>query len=561
MRLAMIFLFSKIRVALCLALLYALYAPCPAAAQEEAARIPGKILVQLRPDVSAERLLATATLPRGLRLERSIAPDWHMFLLAFDEAELDPQTVWTALHANPSVHAVQWDYWVSERSKTPNDPHWFRKSDHTLMGLPEVWAVSTGGLRVRQDGIADTIVIGILESGGALLSHEDLEPNIWRNYKETPNNGIDDDGNGYVDDYRGWNPRRQNDSPGPQASHGTSVNGIAGARGNNSIGAAGVNWEIRLLNLAETGTQSEIVAGYQYLARMRRLYNQTRGQRGAFVVVSNASLGIDSAFPQSFPLWCSVYDSLGAVGILSVAATTNSNVNIDQVGDIPTTCPSEYLISVTNVNTLGVKVAAGFGKVNIDLGAPGEKIFTTANPVSGQNPPSHTSSFSGTSAASPQVAGVIALMYAAACPEFSQDAFDNPSAMARRMRDALFAGVQPEPSLENITAHGGYVHAGATLKAINELCGVSTGPLELVSVWQGAADGRVFVQYEIPRYEREYALQVFDMLGRLMYEKQFTPLPYDFKTVEIDAFNWSTGVYVAVLTSGKTYATKKFFKK
>lgn len=556
----MISFLSKIRLSACLALLPALFAPCLVAAQAEAARIPGRVLVQLRPDSGVERLWGAALLPAGIRLERSIAPDWHMYLLTFDEAELDPQTVLAALQKHPSVHAAQWDYYVGERNKTPNDPHWFRKTDHTLMGLPEVWAVSTGGLRARTSGGADTIVIAVLESGGALLSHEDIAPNIWRNYQETPGNGIDDDGNGYVDDYRGWNPRRQNDSPGNQASHGTSVNGIAGARGDNGIGAAGVNWEVRLMNLAETGTQSEIVAGYQYVARMRRLYNQTQGQKGAFVVVTNASLGIDSALPQNFPLWCSVYDSLGAVGILSVAATTNSNVNVDQVGDIPTTCPSEFLISVTNVSALGVKAAAGYGKTHIDLGAPGEKIFTTANPVSGQNPPNHTSGFSGTSAASPQVAGVIALMYAAACPEFSQDAFDNPPAMARRMRDALFAGVQPESSLANITAHGGYVHAANTLKAINELCGISTGPLELVSVWPGSAAGRLFVQYEIPAYEREYSLQIFDILGRLMYEKQFTPLPYDFKAIEVNAFHWSTGVYVAVLTSGKASVSKKFFK-
>ena len=80
------------------------------------------------------------------------------------------------------------------------------------------------------------------------------------------------------------------------------------------------------------------------------LYNETDGEEGAFVVATNSSWGIDNAPASEAPLWCAMYDTLGQYGILSAGATTNTNTDVDFEGDLPTSCPSEYLLSVTNMN-------------------------------------------------------------------------------------------------------------------------------------------------------------------------------------------------------------------
>lgn len=87
--------------------------------------------------------------------------------------------------------------------------------------------------------------------------------------------------------------------------------------------------------------QSEAVAlrAYGYCLKQRRVYNQTNGSKGAFVVVTSSSFGVDYGQPANYPLWCAFYDSLGNAGILSAGATANLNINIDVTGDIPTSCP------------------------------------------------------------------------------------------------------------------------------------------------------------------------------------------------------------------------------
>src|SRR5690606_35239994 len=97
--------------------------------------------------------------------------------------------------------------------------------DMTLIGAPEAWDITTGGLSPAND----TIVVAVLEKG-ALLSHPDLAPNRWHNWAEIPGNGLDDDNNGYVDDFGGWDARNGGDNTGTN-NHGTAVNGIIGARG------------------------------------------------------------------------------------------------------------------------------------------------------------------------------------------------------------------------------------------------------------------------------------------------------------------------------------------
>src|SRR5690606_36199811 len=144
-------------------------------------------------------------------------------------------------------------------------------------------------------------------------------------YHEIPNNGIDDDGNGYVDDFLGWDADAADDDITGGTfggGHGTPVAGIVGAKGNNGIGVTGVNWNVKLMIVVGGGNEAQAIAAYSYPLSLRKLYNQTGGQRGAFVVSTNASWGIDFTQASTAPLWCAMYDTLGAYGILNAGATT-----------------------------------------------------------------------------------------------------------------------------------------------------------------------------------------------------------------------------------------------
>ncbi len=243
--------------------------------------------------------------------------------------------------------------------------------------------------------------------------HPDLIENAWFNYGEIPDNDIDDDANGYIDDYRGWNVESEDDDGIYAGGHGTNVMGMIGARGNNEFGTVGANWNVKMMSVAGENLfdEASVVQAYTYPLIQRQIFNETNGASGAFVVATNASWGIDNGNVDDVPIWTAFYDTLGQYGILNCGATANNNVNIDVVGDIPTAAPSDYMISVTATNSSDFRTFSGFGATTVDLGAPGEDVFTT----SGQN---GTTTTSGTSFASPLTAGVIALLYSVPCDVF-----------------------------------------------------------------------------------------------------------------------------------------------
>ena len=339
-------------------------------------RRPSEILIQISGELSVWRVIdnISGQLSGSQQIEvaQVVARDWGVYLLQYRNIA-DERQLLELVRRTPGVRFAQWNCRVPDRSTEPNDPEWWRQADMSLIGAPEAWDVSTGGLTPQ----GDTIVVAILEKG-TMLSHPDLAPNRWHNWAEIPDNGIDDDNNGYVDDFGGWDARNDGDNPGAN-NHGTAVTGIVGARGNNSTGVTGVNWHVQLLNISNAEFESEIVAAYYYVGNMRKLYNTTNGAKGAFVVATNASFGLDREPAEDHPLWCATYDSLGKAGIIGVGATTNANTDVDAEGDMPTSCTSEFLITVNNTNQFGSKMpSTGFGKKSIDLGAPGNDTYTTS---------------------------------------------------------------------------------------------------------------------------------------------------------------------------------------
>lgn len=234
----------------------------------------------------------------------------------------------------PCVKSVITDEVLQDCGTIPNDPNFTNQNDLEMIGMPNSWDLTTGGLTYR----GDTIVVAVIDDGFQ-LSHEDLKENLWHNPGEIPNDGIDNDGNGYKDDYYGVNITTGRDNH-PVMSHGTSVSGIIGAKGNNGKGISGINWNIKLMTISYDHHISQLVEAYNYVLDMRKKYNDTKGSEGAFVVAVNLSSGIEFALPQNFPLWCSFYDSLGAQGVLSVCSASNDHHNVEIYGDLPARCTS-----------------------------------------------------------------------------------------------------------------------------------------------------------------------------------------------------------------------------
>lgn len=428
-----------------------------------------QIILQLEKDITITQLNTSKTnlLTEVIRPIKQLSQNLNIWLVEIPNSTSDKKQRLITLKNTPQVKAVQFNEKVSYRNNknTPNDAlyeaQWQYNNKGEFQGLtdadidaPKAWDITTGGLTAT----GDEIVVAIID-GGIGLNHPDLINNIWTNPSEIPDNHIDDDANGYIDDFYGWNFNESiadvsNDGYGHW--HGTPVAGIIGAEGNNSTGVCGVNWQVKIMNILANDSVSSVIAAYDYVLTMRKRYNQSDGMKGAFVVATNASLGINGGQPSDHPLWCAMYNALGEVGILSVGATANAPFDVDVRGDLPTTCTSDFLISVTNTNRRDELESAAFGKTHIDLSAPGSETLTVNNYGDYGN-------FGGTSAAAPHVAGTIALLYSTPTITFMEAVLEDPAASALLVKDFIIRGTDPVFDLNNKTVSGGRLNVYKSL--------------------------------------------------------------------------------------------------
>lgn len=498
---------------------------------QSSGHVEGQVLVQMHPEQNP-RLLEDADFPVPVKVVEQVSVPMRVWLVTFPAGTLPESHMVEHLWNHPAVEKAQVNHRLEFRDKQPGDSLYYKQWQYMNNGstggtkradirAEEAWGITTGGVTAW----GDTIVIAVVDDG-IDSSHTDFNGNLWVNWHEVPNNGLDDDSNGFVDDYRGWNAYQGNDDIHSLewlgTSHGTPVAGIVGARGDNLQGVAGVNWNVKMMTVVGGGTEeADALKAYSYVWEMRRLWNRTNGQKGAFIVSVNSSWGDDGGRAQEAPLWCSVYDSMGAEGILNVAATTNSERDIDRYGDLPTTCPSSYLVSVTNTDHNDLKATAGYGRIHVDLGAPGEDVYTVASkPWDGR----HYSRFAGTSAASPHVAGAVGLLYAHACEDFLDVVENDPQQAALLAKDFILNGTDSLPALANITVSSGRLNLHKMLMEVNKFCGRTAiqepkraeGKL---AIFPNPAHDQLTVQ--LPEHGR-YRLSLLNVLGRTVLQQQLS---------------------------------------
>jgi subtilisin-like proprotein convertase family protein len=372
-----------------------------------------------------------------------------------------------------SVVQIQPDRIYQPADVTPNDPLFsqiwgLNNTGQFVQGFgpgtpgadisaPEAWQIlQDAGLPIGSTSVAIAVV-----DSGVDLDHPDLLQNIWSNPGEVPDNGIDDDNNGFVDDWRGWdfgdfdnNPDDDSSAFGDWLGHGTACAGVISAFGNNSVGVTGVGWNLQIVPVKIASrfgfaSTSSIVGAHNYLAT---LLNQ-----GYNIVASNNSYGAPGAAfyedppPDLFTAEQAAIQSFIDAGGTFVASAGNAAYNNDDptIKFYPASydLPGLIAVAATDPND-ALANFSNYGARTVDIAAPGVQYLTTA--VGGGY-----SYFGGTSCAGPIVAGAVGLLKTL-----------QPDASATEIRQALINSADPLPSLQGRLVSGGRLNIAEALRII-----------------------------------------------------------------------------------------------
>jgi subtilisin family serine protease len=359
-----------------------------------------------------------------------------------------------ALEKNPAVAFVEPNYKVSVGA-TANDPSytngslWGMSSDDSPTaygpagttnqygcGAEDAWGQGVTGSR--------DVVVAVIDEG-IQTNHPDLAANIWVNPGEVAGDGLDNDGNGYVDDVNGWDFYHRDNTVYDvgEDAHGTHVAGTIGAVGGNGTGVSGVCWNTRIISAKFLGPQggyiSDAVSALNYLVDLKTRENVN------LVAVNNSwgGGGYSSAMHGAI-------NRAAKADILFVAAAGNATSDNDATASYPSNYSSlqaaagesaasyESVVAVASItSTGGLSSFSNYGASSVDIGAPGSGILSTV-------PTDTYANYNGTSMATPHVTGALALYKSA-----------NPTATAATVRNTILSNAKPTTSLAGKTVTGG----------------------------------------------------------------------------------------------------------
>lgn len=352
--------------------------------------VPGEYLIKLKSD-NVQMLSGLKTVFRAESIE-PVSKSQGIYLVRKNNLER-PEFAIAEMMSSPAVELVEPNY-IYRIDRLPNDPL-----------LHELWGLVNTGQKNGQAGLdinarqaweietgSKEIIVGVIDTG-IDYRHQDIQANMWVNEEEFNGEpGVDDDGNGYIDDIYGVNFINDSGDPMDDHGHGTHVAGTIGATGNDGLGMVGVAWNVRLMGLkflssGGSGSLANAIKAIDYATEMgAHLTNNSWGGGG---------------FSQL------LYDSIERsqkAGQLFVAAAGNSSSNNDVRPGYPASYDIDNIVSVAAVDRNGgLARFSSYGATTVHVGAPGVDVFSAT-------PNNRYATWSGTSMASPHVAGLAALL-------------------------------------------------------------------------------------------------------------------------------------------------------
>lgn len=346
----------------------------------EAEIVPGQYIVKFKQGISRTEGISILS---GYNI--SSAENFDSIgasLLKFNEGVSDAQAMET-LQQNPEIEYVEPVYRVYA-TVTPNDPKYPLQWGLPKIKAPQAWNIAKD---------SPNVVVAVIDTG-VDYNHPDLKANMWKNIGEIPNNNIDDDGNGIVDDVYGANfsGATPNGDPLDDNRHGSHVAGIISGVTNNAVGISGTNWKtqimaVKFLSASGGGTTAGAIKAIEYATKNKaQIMNNSWGGGGA----SNALKAAIQAASNK--------------GILFTAAAGNSNNNNDANPHYPSNYKVANVMSIMATDQNDNKAGfSSYGKKTVHLAAPGVKIYSTLNR-------GRYGDLDGTSMATPFVTGAAALI-------------------------------------------------------------------------------------------------------------------------------------------------------
>jgi len=347
---------------------------------EEKGYIEDELIVSFKPsyaqalaslkheDALQEVSLKLKLLKIGVKSIKKIGNSSQFFLIKLDKEVETLESAKSKLMKLPEVEYVEPNYIYKLQGTVPNDFYNFDLWALQKIQAPQAWDIATG---------SNEVIVAVIDSG-VDYTHEDLAPNMWINKREIPDNGIDDDGNGYVDDVYGIAPGYSQvvknikiSDPMDVHGHGTHVAGIIGAVGNNEKGIVGVNWNVKILScmaalpLIGSLSLANTLECYEYIASLK--------YRGENIKVINASYG----GPYSYAEFSAI-QRLRDRGILLVAAAGNNGKNNDVSPLYPCNYNLDNIICVASTDRNdNLSWFSNYGNSTVHVAAPGEQIYST----------------------------------------------------------------------------------------------------------------------------------------------------------------------------------------